>query len=64
MLKQVFKGAAQRVLSCEPYKAYYQGLLDKGRRPEMARLTLARKLAATVLAIWQNQEEFDATKVA
>jgi transposase len=63
-LKQVFKGAAQLALSCEPYQAYYQGLLDKGRRPEMARLTLARKLAATVLAIWQRQEEFDATKVA
>ena len=30
----------------------------------MARLTLARKLAATVLVIWQRQEEFDATKVA
>jgi transposase len=64
MLKQVFKGAAQRALSCEPYQVYYQGLLDQGRRPEMARLTLARKLAAVVLAIWQNQEEFDATKVA
>src|SRR5262249_14202258 len=63
-LKQVFKGAAQRALSCEPYQGYSQGLLDPGRRPEMARLTLARKLAAVVLAIGQNQEEFDATKVA
>jgi transposase len=63
-LKQVFKGAAQCALSREPYKACYQCLLDKGRRPEMARLTLARKLAATVLAIWQRQEEFDAAKVA
>lgn len=62
-LKEVFKGAALRVLSCEPYKVYYQGLLDQGRRPEMARLTLARKLAATVLAIWQRREEFDASKV-
>jgi transposase len=63
-LKMVFKGAAQLALSREPYQAYYQGLLDKGRRPEMARLTLARKLAATVLVIWQRQEEFDATKIA
>jgi transposase len=63
-LKQVFKGAAQCALLREPYKAHYQGLLDQGRRPEMARLTLARKLAATVLAIWQRQEEFDAAKVA
>jgi transposase len=62
-LKEIFKGAALRALSCEPYKAYYQGLLDQGRRPEMARLTLARKLAATVLTIWQRREEFDASKV-
>jgi transposase len=63
-LKRVFKGAAMRALSCEPFKAYYQGLLDEGRRPEMARLSLARKLAATVLAIWQRQEVFDPTRVA
>jgi len=62
-LKQIFKGAALLALSCKPYKAYYQALLDKGRRPEMARLTLARKLAATVLAIWQDRKEFDEAKV-
>jgi len=63
-LKRVFKGAAVRALSCEPFKAYYQERLEKGIRPEMARLSLARKLAATVLAIWQRREVFDPTKVA
>jgi len=63
-LKQVFKGAATRALSCEPFKAFYQERIENGIRPEMARLSLARKLAATVLAIWQRQEVFDPTKVA
>ena len=62
-LKSLFKGAARRALSCEPFKAYYQARLEKGIRPEMARLSLARKLAATVLAIWQRQEVFDPTRV-
>ncbi len=63
-LKQVFKGAATRVLTADPFKTYYQERVAKGIRPEMARLSLARKLAATVLALWQRQEVFDPTKVA
>lgn len=63
-LKQVFKGASSHALTCEPFKAFYQERIAKGIRPEMARLSLARKLAATVLVIWQRQEVFDPTKVA
>jgi transposase len=63
-LKLLFKGAALRALSCEPFRVYYQGLLGKGMRPEMARLSLARKLAATVLVTWQRQEAFDPAKVS
>jgi transposase len=62
-LKLVFKAAAMRALSCDPYKAYYQSSIEEGRRPEMARLSLARKLAATVLALWQRHEIFDSSKV-
>jgi hypothetical protein len=35
-------------------------LLDKGMRPEMARLTLARKIAAVTLKIWKEGETFNA----
>jgi transposase len=63
-LKQVFKGASSCALTYEPFKTFYQERIAKGIRPEMARLSLARKLAATVLVIWQRQEEFDPTKVA
>ena len=37
----------------------YQDLLAKGVRPAMARLTLARKIAAIVLKIWKKGERFD-----
>jgi hypothetical protein len=39
---------------------FYQNLLAKGMKPAMmARLTLARKLAAIVLKIWKKGERFD-----
>ncbi|MBZ5686563.1 MAG: hypothetical protein LAP86_16150 [Acidobacteriia bacterium] len=34
-------------------------LLDKGMKPEMARLTLARKIAAIALTLWKKEERFD-----
>ena len=42
------------------FHEFYLGLLDKGMRPEMARLTLARKIAAITLKIWKKGETFDA----
>jgi hypothetical protein len=38
---------------------FYQNLLAKGMKPAMARLTLARKMAAIVLKIWKKGERFD-----
>jgi len=35
-------------------------LLAKGMKPEMARLTLARKIAAITLTLWKRGERFDA----
>jgi len=35
-------------------------LLGKGMKPEMARLTLARKIAAITLTLWKKAERFDA----
>ena len=46
-----------------PLQDYYQGLLAKGIRPAMARLTLARKLAAIVLLLWKKGGSFDPTKL-
>ena len=59
-LKSLFKGAAtQTSTSTDPLGEFYQRLLAKGMRPTMARLTLARKIAAIVLTIWKKGERFD-----
>jgi transposase len=59
-LKNLFKSAAtQASTSTDPLGAFYQNLLAKGMKPAMARLTLARKMAAIVLTIWKKGERFD-----
>jgi len=34
-------------------------LLAKGMKPELARVTLARKIAAITLTLWKKGEPFD-----
>lgn len=59
-LKMVFKGAAaSAVLQHQEFKTYQQQLCAKGMRPEMAQLTIARKLSAIVLRLWQKGERYD-----
>jgi hypothetical protein len=60
-MKEIFKGAATRA-SCGrgPFRDFYVVLLGRGMRPEMARLTLARKIAAITLTLWKKEESFDA----
>ena len=60
-LKSLFKGAA--VLASTkpgPFESFYAALVAKGIRPEMARLTLARKIATIVLIVWKKGVCFDA----
>jgi nucleoid DNA-binding protein len=63
-MKEIFKGAATRA-SCGvgPLRDFYVASLDKGMRPEMARLTLARKIAAIALTLWKKEERFDAEQL-
>jgi transposase len=60
-LKNLFKGAAL-VASIKPgpFAEFYAALVDNGMRPEMARLTLARKIATIVLMVWKKGVRFDA----
>jgi len=60
-LKNLFKGAAI-VASTKPgpFEEFYAALLAKGMRPEMARLTLARKIATIVLIVWKRGVCYDA----
>jgi transposase len=60
-MKNLFKAAATTASIREGvFREFYLGLLAKGMRPEMARLTLARKIAAIALKIWKKGEAFDA----
>ena len=60
-LKAIFKSAAMRASICAgPFQDFYQALLAKGMRPSMARLTLARKIAAITLTVWKKGARFDA----
>jgi transposase len=62
-LKDVFTGAATGGSHTEPYRPYLEALQRRGMRPEMARLTLARKIAAIALRIWKKGETFDPKKL-
>ena len=60
-LKNLFKGAATvAAAKAGPFQEFYDALLAKGIRPEMARLTLARKMAAITLLVWKKGVRFDA----
>lgn len=62
-MKEVFIGAATAGRRTEPYRSYLQALEQRGIRPEMARLTLSRKIAAVALTIWKKGETFDPKKL-
>jgi transposase len=63
-MKEIFKSAAATASSREgPLHDFYQGLLTKGIRPAMARLTLARKIAAVTLILWKKGAHFDAEQL-
>ncbi len=60
-LKDLFKGAAIHASTRKgPFLEFYEALVAKGMRPEMARLTLARKIAVITLTVWKKGVAFDA----
>jgi len=59
-LKNLFKSAAISASTRPgPLHDFYAALLEKGMRPSMARLTLARKIAAITLTLWKKGVAFD-----
>lgn len=63
-LKNIFKGAAMSAsIFSGPLQEFYQERLNSGIKPEMAQLTLARKIAAVALTIWKKGESFDPIKL-
>jgi transposase len=60
-LKNLFKGAAlSAIVMAGPFQGFYAALVAKGMKPAMARLTLARKIAAITLLVWKKGVRFDA----
>ena len=60
-LKNLFKSAATSAGAMPgPFAVFYENLLTKGIQPAMARLTLARKIAAIALCVWKKGEPFNA----
>lgn len=58
-LKEVFISAATGGCGSEPFKSYVERLKHNGLRADMARISLARKIAAIALIIWKKGKEFD-----
>jgi transposase len=65
-LKEVFKGAALTVLADaeNPLTQGYRERVLAGMDPSLARVTLARQIAAIVLAMWKNKEDYDPSRHA
>jgi len=64
-LKAVFKGAATTVITRHPHDPLhkdYQRMLASGTKPNLAKVTLARKLASIALAMWKHKEVYDPAK--
>jgi hypothetical protein len=54
-LKNLLKGAAISAIERPgPLQDFYAARVEKGMRPSLARLTLARKMAAITLIIWKK----------
>ena len=65
-LKNIFKGAATTVLMLlhtDPLYEHYVQLTSAGTKPNLAKLTIARQVAAIVLRMWKDEQEYDPGKL-
>lgn len=66
LLKALFKGAATTVIHQMPHHPLHQDfqrmISEAAIKPNLAKLTLARRIAAATLAVWKHQEDYDPSK--
>ncbi len=65
-LKDIFKGAATTVITrlpSDPLHEHYLRLTSAGTKPNLAKLTIARRVAAIVLRMWKDKKEYDPSKL-
>jgi transposase len=65
-LKDIFKGAATTLithLKTDPLYEHYVRLIDAGTKPNLAKVTIARRVAAIVLRMWKDEKEYEPGKL-
>ena len=64
ILKSVFKGAAASATAKDgPLRDFFQASVARGVRPELAKVTLARKIASVALTLWKKGVLWDPKKL-
>ena len=63
LLKRVFKMAATNACRSGPFQAAYETRVRKGMDPALARLTIARQMAAITLRLWKRGELFQVERI-
>jgi transposase len=64
VVKDIFKGTATAAIGRPgPLRDFYEGMIARGMREDLARVTLARKLAAVTLRLWKKGEGYDPAKL-
>jgi len=61
-LKGIFKGAATTIVTKlpeDPLHEHYVRLTEGGTKPNLAKLTIARRVAALVLKMWKEGKEYE-----
>jgi transposase len=63
LLKKIFRDIALYAsVGRRPFRKTYEAHIRRGKRPAIARLALARKIASVIMAVWRNQRAFSAVK--
>jgi transposase len=65
-LKGIFKGAATTIITrptSDPLYEHYVRLTSAGTKPNLAKLTIARRVAAIALRLWKDEKEYDPAKI-
>jgi transposase len=63
LLKRVFKTAATSACHTGPFAAAYEARVQRGMDPALARLTIARMMAAITLSLWKRGELFQVERL-
>jgi transposase len=64
-VKDIFKAAANAAAARPgPLREFVRVRVERGMKEELARVTLARKLAALTLRIWKRGEHYDPSKLS